>query len=237
MNTAHDERVGTMPHPPRTCRWVSWRARVAGRRDARRQVIADEKGHRPYTLVIAARALRGQAHVDGRLHEEIRTLDERLAHEAERVIELERRQRRIDDELNEEAEPRRLATGVDAVSLGRRARRLETEKQTLTDRAHVARVELHGLLALRRHFLDTARAAALLWEARYREIVARYDDGYRRRAKDTTSTPVPPLHGGPVWIDGDLPLLVATIDPEAERLISVELTRFVPGANAGPRAR
>jgi len=222
-----NQQVGEtgMPTPPRHHRLASFCARWAGRRDGRRRVEADDAGHRPYTRRIEARVRRGEAALDGWLHDQVAPIDRFAAELAEQIASLKRASAQAKTDSEETSSSLEAASVTLKVNLARRQARLGAEQAARVERTAQAARELAGVPHMRRHILDTARGGAAAFEADYEDLVSSYLDGYRRRCK--TGTLTRPVYASALpWVDGDLPLLVVVIDPDASQLLTLSAQGF-----------
>jgi len=219
------------PIPPSIHWWTTLRATFAGRRDAKKRVGADDKGHRSFTHVLAARAHQGQTRVDHWLHATVEPIDQRIALLAGTITDGARRRRRIEEVIATSHKELPGSSEMAGVVLQRRIDGLEQERDDIDQLTSRSNVELNGSLSARRHILDTARGGVRSWQAAYDQIASHYQRGFHRRDRSASPTP-PKLPVFLYWFEGDLPLLVVVVDPEAKALIELALTRFHPGVVA-----
>ncbi|MGH9918862.1 MAG: hypothetical protein ACRD6W_08355, partial [Nitrososphaerales archaeon] len=175
--------------------------------------------------LLSARVHRGQSALDAWLHEVVEPVDRTSARLASDLVRIERRSPELEAEITTTLAEATSATGVAHVKALRRLRRLEAEQLELAARTERDSGELAELLSRRRHLLETARGAAAAFEAHYRVLGSTYQDAYHRRNRASEVSP-PSLASFLSWVGGDLPLLVAVIDPKAARLLDVGRDEF-----------
>jgi hypothetical protein len=193
--------------------------------------LPGDDGHFAFTRQLAAVSHDGEAQVGHWLHVHVMPGDRAIATLAETIADTRRVVASLEQRLTD-AERRRDAAAPpeEVIAAAREGDRLRQALEAERRRASAAAVQLAELLASRRHTLDQARSAAAAWISRYDRLVAFHRRGYLRRRKGDGAVlgPPPPLPPFLEWADGDLPLLVPQINPEAGDILAFAMTRFDP---------
>lgn len=210
--------------------WVAARAaQFAGRRDANGPAPDITSGHTAYTQLLQGKASAAESGVSQALHTTVSQVDRDFVSLCAQVAhhhQAAQRTTREREALPADHPPGSLAAAQSRRDDGRLEAGLAGHLQQGTDLAS----KVAGLLATRRHLVDEARALVAGHAARFTQLSACHRRGYERRARRGptahTGAALPIYHPLAPWVTGDLPILIASIDPATRRVIEWALQEF-----------
>ncbi len=215
---------------PMTCLRPGLGARTiaywTGRREGRRPT--SESGHTPYTRQLHHRSEISEARIDQWLHDVVTPIDSEVLRICSTIAHRTSTAGELGDTIKTLGEP--AGDDVTAIRNLRRYRASITRHKATLAAARDAYPRLVELLGQRQHQLDQARAAAGAEAAACEVLVMAHRHGFESRRDQNCVTQRPPRYRcRSVWVTGDLPLLVATIDARTAHVVTWAMRGFHPG--------